>query len=250
MLGAGFLINRKYHTLWDFPGVVCAFSSRICGNMSLFYGNTGNALENRKGFLKELNIDYHSLVCAKQVHASTVRYVRQPDKGKGALSYEDSIPSTDALITDEKNVPLSIFTADCLSIFLYDAKNHCIGLAHAGWRSSRETIAARTVKLMQEEFNTATGDLYAGFGPAIRSCCYEVGEELAGSFTSGCVIKRGRQNYLDLVEINKRQLLAEGVRDKNIFDSKICTACRNAEFFSYRKEGAGCGRIMSVMMLK
>jgi copper oxidase (laccase) domain-containing protein len=31
---------------------------------------------------------------------------------------------------------------------------------------------------------------------------------------------------------------------------EIYTTCRNEEFFSYRKEGIGCGRMMSVMMLR
>jgi len=207
-------------------------------------------LENRKNFLKGLGIDYRDLVCTKQVHANVVKYVQDADKGKGALSYENSVSDTDALITNKRNVPLSIFTADCLSVYLYDSKTHSIGLVHAGWRSSKENIAAKTIKLMQEKFNTKAEDLYAGFGPAIRSCCYEVGEELTDFFGPEYLIKRDNRYYLDLAGINKKQLLDQGVKDKNIFDSKICTVCRSEDFFSYRREGSGCGRMMSVMMLR
>jgi len=246
------LIRNKYYQFENFSNcnLLCASSRRILGNMSLCYGNTQGALENRKNFLKELGVDYRNLVCAKQVHGNKARYIQEPDKGKGALSDETTIPDTDALITDKSNIPLAVFTADCLSIFLYDSHTCGIGLIHAGWRSLKENIIAKTVQLMQENFNTKAEDLYAGFGPAIRSCCYEVGGEFSDFFNPEYLIKRDNHYYLDLIGISKKQLLAQGVKDKNIFDSKICTACCNREFFSYRKEGKACGRMMSVMMLR
>ena len=243
---------KQYYQFENFPDLdlLCAFTTRILGNMSLFYGDTENAVENRKNFLVSLGIDYQNLVCSKQVHGSVVRYIREIDSGKGALSYAHAISDTDALITDKKNVPLSIFTADCLSVFLYDSKTPGIGLVHAGWRSSKENATVKAVQLMQEKFNAKVEDLYVGFGPAIRGCCFEVGGEFTDFFTPEYLIKRDGRYYLDLVGINKKQLLAQGLKDKNIFDSKICTSCRSEEFFSYRKEGIGCGRMISVMMLK
>ncbi len=244
--------NKQYYLFKDFPklDLLCAFSTRILGNMSLFYGDTHDALENRKNFLKGLDIDYRDLVCTKQVHGSAARYIQDKDTGKGALSYDNAISDIDALITDKKNVPLSIFTADCLSVFLYDSKTPGIGLVHAGWRSSKENITRKTVKSMQEKFNTEVEDLYVSFGPAIRDCCYEVGGELTDFFAPEYLIKKDKRYYLDLVGINKKQLLGLGVKDKNIYDSKICTVCRGEDFFSYRKEGSSCSRMMSVMMLR
>lgn len=246
------LKDKKTHLSANLSGsnLICAFSTRISGNMSLFYGNTANVLESRKGFLRGLGVDYHNLVCAKQVHGNIARYICEADSGKGALSYESSIPGTDSLVTDKKNLPLAIFTADCLSVFLYDARNHGIALAHAGWRSSKKNIMAETIKVMQEKFNTEAQDLCAGFGPSIRSCCYEVGPEFADIFTLEHLTKRGKHYYLDLAGINKKQLLDLGVKEENIFDSELCTACRSKEFFSFRKDGTGSGRMISVMMLK
>lgn len=242
--------NRRYFLFEEFPSLLCTFTTRILGNMSLFYGDAKIALENRKNFLKELGIDYRHLVCAKQVHGGMATYVQEADVGRGALSYDNAVFNTDGLITDKKNVPLSVYTADCLPVFLYDPKNQCIGLAHAGWRSSKEKITVETVHLMQGKFNTRAEDLWVGFGPAIRDCCYEVTGEFSGFFAGEYLIKRGRSYYLDLTGTNRKQLLGLGVKDKNIFDSKICTACRNDEFFSYRKEASGSGRLMSLMMLR
>ncbi len=152
------------------------------------------------------------------------------------------------MVTDKKNLPLAVLTADCLSVFLYEPKTPAIGLVHAGWRSTKDNIAAETIKLMQEKFHADPKDLYAAFGPAIRSCCFEVEKEIMDSFPGG-LIRRDNRYYLDLARINKNQLLDSGVKDRNIFDCGICTVCRNAEFFSYRKEKSDSGRMMSVMML-
>jgi len=113
----------------DFPdkGLVHAFSSRYEGNMSLSYGDTRDSLNNRENFLAGLGINYKDLVCAQQVHGNQVLYVTEKDKGKGALDYHTAIADTDALVTDKKNLPLAVFTADCLSVFLYDPSTPAIG---------------------------------------------------------------------------------------------------------------------------
>lgn len=228
--------------------LICATSKRPA-NMSLVYGDIKNSLANRKKFLQSLKINYKSLVCAEQVHGSSVRYIREKDKGKGALSPDTAIARTDALITNIRNLPLAVFTADCLPIFLYDYAAHTMGLVHAGWRGTQSKIICSTVQLMQKEFNTKPRELHASFGPGIKGCCYEVGREFIDYFRQG-LISRNKHFYLDLAETNKEQLLDSGLKKENIFDSKICTFCENHRFFSYRKEGTSCGRMISVMMLK
>lgn len=245
------LKDKEYYLLSGFPitRLICAFSSRHLGNMSLCYGNTESSLKNRKDFLNSLGISYQDLVCARQVHGSRIRYVKESDRGKGALNYNDSLVDTDALVTDQRNLPLAVFSADCLSIFLYAPKIPAIGLVHAGWRSTKEKIVIKTLQIMQKEFNMHIEDISVGFGPAIRSCCYEV-EKKFKDFFSDDLIKRNNHCYLDLVRINKKQVLDLGVKEHNISDAQICTSCQNSDFFSFRKEGNSCGRIMSVIMLK
>jgi len=233
---------------FTFPNLICAFSRRPDRNMSLIYGDTRDSLDNRKAYLSGLDIDYRSLVAAKQVHASNIRYVDERDSGSGAITYGTAIEGTDSLVTDKKFVPLAIFSADCLSIFLYDPGQAAVGLVHAGWRSTREGIAAKTVKFMQGRFGTEPQGLHAAFGPAIRSCCYEVGDDFKGHFACG-LAERDSSLYLDLGKINKEALMDSGLKEENIFDPGICTSCRRDDFFSYRREGPSCGRIMSVAML-
>ncbi|MCX5707252.1 MAG: peptidoglycan editing factor PgeF [Candidatus Omnitrophica bacterium] len=229
--------------------IAYGFSSRSLGNMSLYHGNTESSLDNRKHFLSNLGINWRDLICAKQVHASNVKLVTEKEKGRGAFSYDAALADTDALITDRKNLPLAVFTADCHSIFLFDPKTPAVGLVHAGWRSSKEKITLKAVKLMQEKFNTLAENLLVSFGPVIRNCCYEVGSEFKNHFPQD-IVERGSRLFLDLIRTNKRDLHSLGVKERNIFDPAICTSCNNEGFFSYRKEGKSCGRMMSVVMLR
>lgn len=229
--------------------VIAAFSKRQDGNMSLSFGDTRDSLENRKKFLSGLGIDYRNLITAKQVHGKNVEYVAQKNKGSGALDYESSIMDTDGFITDQPGVSIAILTADCLSVFIYDPKRPAIAILHAGWRSTEKNICAEGVRAMQERFNSQPKDLIVGFGPSIRSCCFEVERDFKSNFAFGLFKKDGRV-FMDIALINQRQLVACGVREENISDPALCTFCNNNDFFSFRKEAQAAGRLISVVMLK
>lgn len=228
--------------------LVSAFSSRPDGNMSLSYGDLFASLDNRKAFLGKLDIDAAELVCAKQVHGKNVEYAGRDLAGRGALDYESALAGTDGLITDKKNLPLAVFTADCLSVFVYDPRTPALGLLHAGWRSSESDIAGECVRLMQEKFASLPEELLVGFGPAMRACCYEVAGDFRSNYPS-CLLERGGRRYLDIAMINRMQLMERGVRAENIFDRSLCTYCSKGKFFSFRREAQSSGRMLSVMML-
>lgn len=230
------------------PGLISGVSKRPY-NMSFIHGDTGETEANRKKFLGGLGINYRDLVCVRQIHQSNIFLASSADKGKGALRNHAPVLKSDALVTRTRQLPLAIFTADCLSIFLYDPQKHVAGLVHAGWRGTKERISIKTVDFMKKEFNTNPNKMHAGFGPAIGKCCYEVGEEFNRYFNYGIEKKNGKY-YFNLVDVNKKQLLDCGLDKRNIYNDSQCTACNSGQYFSYRKDGDSCGRMMSVIMLK
>jgi copper oxidase (laccase) domain-containing protein len=102
---------------------------------------------------------------------------------------------------------------------------------------------------MVSEYGSDPETMFAGFGPCMRGCCYEVGGEFAGRFSQG-LLSRGGVYYLDLPAINAQQLCSAGIDPRNILDSGICTSCQHADYYSYRKDGPSCGRLLSVIMLR
>ncbi|MBI2956082.1 MAG: peptidoglycan editing factor PgeF [Acidobacteria bacterium] len=56
--------------------------------------------------------------------------------------------------------------------------------------------------------------------------------------------------FLDLVEANRRQLVAAGLHKANIVVSPLCTACRTDLLFSHRAERGRTGRMMGVIGIR
>lgn len=213
-----------------------------------FHHNT--AIEkNRAHFLKKLGIDPLGLVCLQQVHGNKVYLAAKENRGRGALSYISAIPGYDGIATITRSLPLAIFTADCLSVFLLDVKNMAAALVHCGWQGTRGGIMLYALNMLKDKFKSQPKDILCGFGPSIRSCCYQVGLEFKDYFPGGLIKRKGRI-FFDLAGTNFKQLRAAGILKKNIADTGICTSCQNKHFFSYRKEGIGAGRMMSVIMIK
>ena len=52
--------------------------------------------------------------------------------------------------------------------------------------------------------------------------------------------------FLDLVEANRRQLIAVGIPKKSIAASPLCTNCHPELLFSYRAQKGKTGRLMAV----
>ncbi|HVX31115.1 MAG TPA: polyphenol oxidase family protein, partial [Nitrolancea sp.] len=129
-----------------------------------------DAIANRRAWAETLGIDAEALVAGRQVHGIRVARVDASDRGRGAFNIEDAIPQTDGLITQEPDVPLIIYTADCVPALIYDPVEHALGLAHAGWRGTVGNIAGSIVAAMQAEFGSRPEDLIVRLGPSIGPC--------------------------------------------------------------------------------
>lgn len=185
----------------------------------------------------------------KQIHSNIVNKVDKDNIGQ--------IIDGDAIITNEKNVPLLILTADCVPVVLVDTINKAVGLVHAGWRGTYGKICAETLQSMKENYNTKPEDVVAIIGPSIGKCCYEVSYDLVEKFSallSNADEKiyeiRDDKYYLDLWEINTQILKEFGVLKSNIINMNICTSCNCDRFFSYRKHDKTPKRIGTFIEIK
>jgi len=190
-------------------------------------------------------------VAASQTHSAHIKVIEQSET-KGWKSLGDAVEDCDALITQEKGVVLTILTADCVPVLLYDPRNEVVAAVHAGWKGTEAEIVSKTVSKMQERFGCSVEDMIAAVAPSIGRCCYEVGEDVAKHFFDmpDSYTKKEDKYMLDLPYINKSQLLKAGLSEDNIEMSGICTACEVDDYFSYRKEQGCSGRFMSLIGMK
>jgi YfiH family protein len=208
------------------------------------------ANRNRLSNLLHSDEQLHYIV-ANQTHSDNIKVITQKET-KGWESLSDAIENCDALITDVKGVVLNILTADCVPILLYDKQKEVVAAVHAGWKGTKAQIASKTVHKMQEVYGCDPKDIIAGVAPSIGRCCYEVGKDVAEQFFDmpEGYTNKGDKYMLDLPLINKQQLLAAGLQEKDIEMSHTCTACEVERFFSYRKEQGCSGRFMSMIGIK
>ena len=225
-----------------FPKNAVAFTSDRTVDFTL--ANDQRILnKTQKEFLSSrLNSDLPEPVHIRQVHGDKIIIAEK------SSSNEHDLEEADGLITQSFNLPLAIRSADCLPVFLCDDNTNSIGLIHVGWKGDQKNILEQTIRLMNSEWNVSPEKLKVVFGPSIHSCCYEVGGEFRDFFPGGITIRDSRY-YFDLPQTARRQLLACGVKDVNIFKCDVCTFCESS-CFSFRREGERAGRMISLMMLK
>jgi polyphenol oxidase len=228
-----------------------------------------NVEENKRRFQAALGADDLTLVSLHQIHSDVVRsFDARPTKHcKG-----------DASATNTPGLLLGVRTADCAPVLVVDPQKRVVAAIHAGWRGTLQRIVSKSIGHMQMEFGCRPGGLLAAIGPTIGGCCYEVGTEVASAFAAKFtnaaeffdelrtgdepnplqwlnMMPPGHQPppknvLLNLPKANRLQLLEAGLRNENILVSDLCTACRVDFLFSYRKEHARSGRLMSVIGIR
>ena len=181
----------------------------------------------REEVLARLAEPHPPVAWARQIHSSRVLAARPGECGEG-----------DALVSGG-DVALSIVTADCVPVLLAGPAG--IAAAHAGWRGIAGGVVGATVAAMPGDPASFT----AWIGPAIGSCCYETGQDVADQVAAAsdpAIITPGPAGrpHLDLQQAVRRQLQAAGLRQIEVLP--LCTRCEAAILHSYRRDGKAAGR--------
>ncbi len=215
-----------------------------------FERTSGSTSLGRREAYRELGVNWEEMVCPSQVHGDKIFVAEDRDRGRGIFERSTAIQDTDAVITSQTNLPIGILTADCLPVFIFDTEHRCGAVVHAGWKGIHKRLISKTVRRMTEEFDTSVSSLAVALGPAIRACCYAVGEDFLARFGSEFIEKRKNKLFFDMVRAVCSEFMSLNVEPGQIYDSRICTYCMGNEFFSFRREGNAAGRSMSVMEIK
>jgi hypothetical protein len=210
-------------------------------------------IENRRKLIEAIWGRNLPLAVPKQVHSNTV--VVLPN-----ISKPWDPPEADGLVTNQAEVVISVQTADCLPVLLADPVYRAVAAVHAGWRGVLKQVVGNAVRLMKASFNSSPADLIAVAGPSIRSCCYEVGEDVIAAFAQefGGAASLFREpqigestrpgtRFLDLQRACEQQLLETGLLQPNIVTKAPCTACDHRRFFSHRAEAGQTGRLLAAI---
>ena len=184
-----------------------------------------------------------------QIHSNKFIYVDEKYKNKKK-------PKADAIITNQKYLPIAVLTADCTPILIYDDKKEIIAAIHAGWKGAYKDIVNKVIKFMIKK-GCELNNMTAAVGPSISLKNYEVKEDFKKKF-----IKKDKKNlmffkinkkklYFDLTSYIYSSLKKNGIKYIDVL--KIDTFDIKHKFFSARRalklKHNDYGRNISIIML-
>lgn len=198
----------------------------------------------------------YPVIQGHQVHDCKVAIMDRPEMTR------EELEGYDAFVTNLSGVAIGVRTADCVPVLLFDPVKRVVAAIHAGWKGTVLHISEKAVSAMVQKFGCNPADMRAAIGPGIGPDSFQVGEEVAEHFKNadfpieeiwsfrgpgdGTPMSGG--HHIDLFKANRWLLEQAGVHAENIQVCGIDTYTTEA-YFSARREGVQCGRIINSIKL-
>ena len=170
-----------------------------------------------RGLRGELGLAAKAFATAEQVHGNEIAVL------DGPLTEDFCAAGADGLITNQPEISLGIYVADCAAVYLVDPVRRCLGLVHSGKKGTELAIVPRAIETMRERFGSEPRDLVVQLSPCIRPPHYEI----------------------DFAAKILRQARAAGV--ERVHDCGRDTAADVARYYSYRIEKGRTGRMLALL---
>ena len=209
-----------------------------------------NVKKNLQLVRKKISKKAKNIFLVQQIHSNKFVFIDE--------KYNKKIkPKADAIITNQRYLPIAILTADCVPILICDNKKKMIGIIHAGWKGAYKGIIDRVIKFMIKK-GCKLKNFTIAVGPSISVKNYEVKEDFRKKF-----LKKDKKNlkyfkikrnklYFDLTKYVQALLLKSKIKNKDILN--IDTFDVKNKFFSARRalkqKHNDYGRNISIIMIK
>ena len=203
-------------------------------DFSFFFNDVIHASINNKYLSSDLSDKFAIPI---QTHSTNIKFITKVGKYN----------NIDGLISSkEYKISLSIQTADCVPIYIFDCKTEHYGIFHSGWRGTKNKIISKALNMFINDFKSKPNNILIVIGPHIQKCCYEVDWDVAQFFSY--INKDSKRNkwFLNLNQEIKKDILKFNIPINNIYCSDICTY-ESLNYESFRRDGSKANRMLSVI---
>ncbi len=209
-----------------------------------------NVIRNLKIVKTKISKRSKEIFLVKQIHSCKFIFISKNAKVKNRSVYAD------AIITEKKDFPIAVLTADCVPLLLFDKKRKMIAAIHAGWSGAFKGIINKVIKFMLKK-GCNKNDITVAIGPSIAQKSYNVKIDFKNKF-----IKKHKKNkiffknsnkliYFDLPNYVKSQLKFNKISKIDMIN--IDTYSKKNNFFSARRslklKHDDYGRNISIIMI-
>ena len=151
-------------------------SKGIYKSLNCGLGSKDNKIDIEKNLdivSKKFSLKKSSLVLMQQTHSNKVRVIDSKNNSERI--------DCDAMLTKSDDIALSVLTADCAPVLIFEKKKEIVGCIHAGWKGAFNGIIENTLKKLND-LNGRTKELIVSIGPCIAQENYEVKEDFFKKF--------------------------------------------------------------------
>ena len=199
---------------------------------------------------KKIGKTPNNIFLLHQIHSSKIIYIHKNYK------FSKQRPKADAIITNQKKLPIAVLTADCAPLLLFDDEKKIIAAIHAGWKGAYKGIINKVIKFMKKK-GCMTKNITAAIGPTISFKKYEIREDFKSKF-----LKKNQNNkvffknskgkmYFNLSKYILKELKDNKIRNIDIINKDTFNV--NNNFFSARRALSlsqnDYGRNISIIMI-
>ena len=212
--------------------------------------NKNDIRKNLKIVKRKISKHSKSIFLVHQVHSNKFVFINK------SFNLNKKSINADAIITNQKKIPIAVLTADCVPILLYDSKKNMIAAIHAGWKGAFKDIVIKVINFMVKR-GCEKKNITAAIGPCIAQNSYNVKKEFQKKFIKkdkkNTVFFKKRRNiiYFNLPNYVKSQLKL--LKISKIDTINIDTFVKKNNFFSARQSLAlkhdDYGRNISIIMI-
>ena len=212
--------------------------------------NRNKVKKNLKIVKNKISKEAKDIFLIHQVHSNKFVFINKDIK-----FYKKRIKA-DAIITNQKKLPIAVLTADCVPILLFDNNKKMIAAIHAGWKGAFKGIINKVINFMLKN-GCKKNQITAAIGPCIKQKSYNVKDDFKKRF-----IKKDRKNkiffknkrntiFFDLPNFVKSQLKSNKITKIDMIN--IDTFDKKNNFFSARRSLGSkhddYGRNISIIMI-